>query len=137
MTRFLFQDSNPSLDLVVGREGFPQMGSYRQSKLLECMLFLKLWFKLEAMLPVKTIQRDKGQRSFSLQPLKPGSPELQHCGAGFSGDTRWSPENLRSQNLKATVVKDPILHRERVHASNQQVFQISKQKGIRLSNSHL
>lgn len=103
--------SDSSLHLVVWWQCFAQVDPHSQAKLFTGMFLMKLLLQLETLLPIKTVHGSKGQWFFFQEALQSCTPGLKHGAAGLRGNVRWSPEDLRGQNLKATVVQDAILQR--------------------------
>ena len=104
--------SDSSFHLVVGWEWLAQMDPHCKAILLGGMFLTHLGLQLETLLLIKAVQRSEGKWFFSQETLQSRTPALQHCAAQLRGDMRWSPEDLRGQNLEATVVQDAVLQRE-------------------------
>lgn len=85
------------------------MDPHSQSKLLSGMFLTDVRLKLEALLPVEAVQRSEGKWFFLQEALQSFTPALQHGASHLRGNVRRSPEDLRGQNLEATVVQDAIL----------------------------
>ena len=100
--------SAPSFHLAVGRQTLAQVDTHCQTKLLAGMFLMDVRLQLEALL-IKAVQGNEGQRLFFQEALQTCTPVLQHAGASFRRSRRGSPEDLRGQDLEATVVKDAIL----------------------------
>lgn len=58
---------------------------------------------------VKQLTGGKGQRLFCLQSFQSVSPSFQHRSSHGSRTVSWTPEDLRSQNLKSTEVQSAVL----------------------------
>lgn len=102
-------DSSFSARLVVGWQWFPQVDPHGQSKLLGGMFLMDFRLQLETLLHVKAIHGSEAERLLLHQAWQSFAPGLQHGGAGLRGKVTWSPEDLRCQNLEATVVEDTVL----------------------------
>lgn len=77
---------------------------------------MELRLQLETLLPVEAVHRREGKGFFSQHTFQSFTPAFQHGAAYLRGNVRRSPEDLRSQNLEATVVQDAIL--EDKHGAN-------------------
>lgn len=104
--------SDSSLHLVVWWYWLAQVDPHCQSILLGGMFLTDLWLQLETLLPIETVQGSEGKWFLSQEALKSCTPALKHGAAHLSGNVGRSPEDLRGQNLEATVVQDAILQRE-------------------------
>lgn len=109
----LSSDSSFPSRLVVGWQWFTQVDPHRQSKLLGGMFLMDLRLQLETLLHVKAIHGSEAERLLLQQAWQSFAPGLQHGGAGLRGKVTWSPEDLRGQNLEATVVQDAILQEKK------------------------
>lgn len=103
--------SHSNLHLVVWWKWLSQVDPRSQSKLLVGVFLMELRLQLETLLPVKAVRGREGKGLFFQQALHSGAPGLQHGLAGRSCDVRWSPEDLRRQNLEATVIENTVLER--------------------------
>lgn len=84
-------------------------------------LFLgHLWLQHIALLLVKAVERSEGQGLFTQEALQAHAPVLQHAGTQLCWSTRWCPEDLRGQNLEATVVQDAILRKKNKNKKQSQ-----------------
>lgn len=105
--------SHSSFHLAVGWQSFSQVDPNSQTVLLAGILLLELRLQLETLLPVKAVQGSEGKRLLWQDALQSCTPSLQQGAACLRGKTRGSPEDLRGQNLEATVVQDAILEGEK------------------------
>lgn len=118
---WLFLLRGRSSGLVVGGQRLPEVMSCGDAEQLQ--LFLLLHFRPQREpareAEVKELAGGKGQRLLILQSFEPSSPAVQHRGSNGGRTVSRTPEDLRSQNLKATEVERAVLKETRKKEANE------------------
>lgn len=122
-----------SFKLVVRWQRFPQMVTRGEPERLWLLLPLHFWPHQEPTLEadVKKLTVRERQRPFRHQSLEARSPPIQHGGACFRPGVVWTPEYLRSKNLKSAEVQRAVLKGTRlielITPLRQEIQQLSSQ----------
>lgn len=105
--------SDSSFHLAVGWQCLSQVDPHCQSILLAGMFLMDLRLQLVT-LSIKAIQGCEGKWFLCQEALQSFTPAFQHGAAYLRRNWGRSPEDLRRQNLEATVVQDAILQEKRI-----------------------
>lgn len=106
------------------RQPLVKMDSHCKPKFSTSLFLGHLRLQHIALFLVKAVKRSEGQGLFTHDSLQAHAPVLQHAGSHLCWSTRWCPEDLRGQNLEATVVQDAILKNIKVNQYFVQVHPV-------------